>query len=41
MSKSNRDESGKLNFVEFVTYMMEQENKLELVFKGIDIDNDS
>lgn len=41
MSRTNKDESGSMNFVDFVNYMSEQENKLELVFKGIDKDNNS
>ena len=30
-----------VNFGEFLQYMIEHENKLELVFKKIDTDNDS
>ena len=41
MSKSSQTENGKLSFHDFVHYMIEQENKLEIVFKGIDADNDS
>lgn len=38
MSKVNKVDD--LNFTEFVQYMIDHEKKLELVFKGIDTDND-
>ena len=41
MSNANKIESDDLNFSEFVKYMIDHDNKLELVFKGIDVDNDS
>ncbi len=31
----------KLNFAQFVQFMLEREKKLELIFNGIDADNDS
>jgi hypothetical protein len=41
MSNANKINSDDLDFSEFVQYMINHDNKLELVFKGIDIDNDS
>jgi len=41
ISKGNKIERNDINFAEFVQYMIEHENKLELVFKGMDSDNDS
>jgi hypothetical protein len=39
--KNSKDSEENLNFSEFVQYMIDHENKLELVFKKIDADNDS
>ena len=39
--KGSKDSSDNLNFAEFVQYMIEHESRLELVFKGIDTNNDS
>lgn len=41
ISKGDKNASGDLNFSEFVQYMIEHENILELVFKGIDSNKDS
>ena len=39
ISKGDTTLSGNLTFIEFVNYMIEHEKVLELVFKGIDTDN--
>ncbi|RNA09636.1 calcium-binding mitochondrial carrier S -2 isoform X2 [Brachionus plicatilis] len=41
ISRSDKNSSGDLNFNEFVQYMLEHENILELVFRGIDTNSDS
>lgn len=39
--RSDKEENGSLNFADFVRYMIDHENRLELVFKGIDTNNDN
>ena len=39
--KGDHEAIGALNFADFVRYMIDHENRLELVFRGIDTNNDS
>ena len=41
MLKGSKEEDGNLDFSEFVHYMIDHEKRLELIFKRIDMDNDS
>jgi hypothetical protein len=41
IQKVDHEAIGALNFADFVRYMIDHENRLELVFRGIDTNNDS
>ena len=41
MKENKKHQSDNLNFAEFVQYMIDHENRLELVFNNIDTDKNS